>query len=296
MQQGEPANVTVQLSPQVQWTRAKHGSFFVLKSDTYVGRSLVEYGEWTEGEIDLILQILRPGDHVLDVGANIGSHSIPMAKRVAPNGLVHSFEPQPTLFQLLAANVVTNGLENVRLFNAAVGEKSGAIPMPDIDYGKQSNFGSVSVERLTEAVNKSQSTQSHREMPVVTVDGVFKRRQLRLMKIDVEGMEAAVLKGAEGTISRCRPVLYVENEFADRSPELLSILQEFGYDCYWHIAACFRPGNFRNRSDDIFGNIACINVLGLPRETGQNVKGLAKITNVEDHPRKTRAARHMEKA
>jgi hypothetical protein len=124
----------MQLPAHVACTQARHGFFFVLKNDAYIGRALIEYGEWTESEIDILLQVLRPGDHVLDIGANIGSHTVPLAKRIGPHGLIHCFEPQPAVFQLLAANALMNGLANVRLYHAAVGRSAGTIRMPEIDY------------------------------------------------------------------------------------------------------------------------------------------------------------------
>jgi hypothetical protein len=108
-------------------------------------------------------------------------------------------------------------------------------------------------------VPPEQSSPS-RDVAVITVDDL-QLRELRLLKIDVEGMEGDVLQGAAKTIARCRPVLYVENDRADRSPALLQQLDDLGYDGYWHISACFRADNFRQRADNIFGPVVCINVL-----------------------------------
>jgi hypothetical protein len=88
--------VPITLAPNVRFVETRHGSLFVLATDNSVGRALVNYGEWTFGEIELVRKFLRPGDYVLDIGANIGTHAIPLAKAVGHEGQVIAFEPQPT--------------------------------------------------------------------------------------------------------------------------------------------------------------------------------------------------------
>lgn len=71
----------------------------------FVGRSLALYGEYREGEVELFQQILRPGDIAVEVGANIGAHTVPMAKSVGDSGRIISFEPQNEVFQALNGNI-----------------------------------------------------------------------------------------------------------------------------------------------------------------------------------------------
>ena len=77
--------------------------------DMYIGRSLDLYGEFSEGEVEVFAQILREGDLALDLGANIGCHTVFMAKKVGDKGVVIAVEPQRLIFQLLSANVALNG-------------------------------------------------------------------------------------------------------------------------------------------------------------------------------------------
>lgn len=72
-------------------------------TDTFIGRSLDLYGEFSEFESMLFTQILKPGMVAIDVGANIGCFTVPMAKRVGPNGLVVAIEPQRVIYQTLCA-------------------------------------------------------------------------------------------------------------------------------------------------------------------------------------------------
>src|SRR5882762_3685701 len=100
----------------------KHGFFLFNKNDSYVGRSLNLYGEWCEDEIVSLSKVVQPGSLAVDVGANIGTHTVPLAKLVTNSGLVLAFEPQSVAFRYLVSNVTINNLLNVVCFNKAVGD------------------------------------------------------------------------------------------------------------------------------------------------------------------------------
>jgi FkbM family methyltransferase len=266
----------------VRLVEGRHGRFYIFAADMYVGRSLEAYGEWTEDEVALLCQALQPGDHVADVGANIGTHTVPLARRVEASGSVLAFEPQPKVFELLAANVAMNGLRNVRLHNIACAAAPGSLRLPDIDYGQLGNFGGID---LKEMHGLAARTGRATDVPLVRLDDVCESDRLRLLKIDVEGMETEVLRGAQRTIARCRPLLYVENEHPESSPLLLRALLDFGYIPYWHVVPFYNPRNFRGASEDIFDSMACVNNLGIPREAYVELHGLAAVTDLNDHPR-----------
>jgi FkbM family methyltransferase len=168
----------------------RHGRLMYLLNDAYIGRSLDVYGEYSEGEIALFRQLLRPADVAVDVGANIGALTIGMARLVQPQGMVHAFEPQRAIFELLSNNIRLNGLTNVTAHRRAVGSERGTIRVPPLDYAATNNFGGVALGAAEgEAVE------------VVTIDDLGLTR-LRLLKVDVEGMESEVVTGARTTIAR----------------------------------------------------------------------------------------------
>lgn len=275
------------LASNVRLVGARHGAFFLLTSDTIVSRSVQAYGEWTESEIEIIRQLVKPGDNVIDVGANLGCHTVPIAKIVAPQGTVLAFEPQPRIFQLLASNVLVNGLENVRLFPMACASQPGTILFPEKDYSTRENFGATSVEHLQlDERGRSRIAKVGQSVPLGRIDDVFDLDHLKLLKIDVEGMEADVILGGKRTIENYRPILFVENELPERSEALLRLISSLNYDIYWQIAFFFSPRNFRGETRNLFGRGFCVNNLCLPSEWKLKIKKLKRVDDFAAHPRK----------
>ena len=87
----------------VRLKQCRHGAMLYLVTDQYIGQSLDRYGEYSEGEIDLFRQLVRPGATILEIGANLGTHTVFLAKAAGPGGTLHAFEPQRVIFQILCA-------------------------------------------------------------------------------------------------------------------------------------------------------------------------------------------------
>jgi len=251
----------------------RHGRMLFLPNDLYVGRSLDLYGEFSQVEGELLQKLVGPGDHVVEIGANIGAHTVGLARRVGPGGTVHAFEPQRVLFQMLCANVALNGLGNVHAHRAAVGVRPGSLTVPPLDYAAVNNFGGIS---LTDGGLGEKVT-------VVQLDGMDLPPP-RLLKIDVEGMEADVLEGARQLITRQRPVLYVENDRREKSPALITLISDLGYDLWWHLPPLFNPGNFAGNANNVFGGTCSINLICLPREAPLVLEGFKPVKSPDDWP------------
>ncbi|HYE52388.1 MAG TPA: FkbM family methyltransferase [Azospirillaceae bacterium] len=261
-----------QTAPQVLEVEGRYGRIRFLASDTVIGRCLAAYGEWSEGEMELCRAVLRPGDVVVEAGSNIGAHTSALAKAVGPDGTVHAFEPQRVLYELMADNVGRNAPGNVILHHAAVGAAPGTLVVPAVDYAGPLNFGGVAMGRSGDGDS----------VPVTTVDDLGLDR-LRLLKADVEGMELEILLGASGTISRCRPLIYVENDRRDRSPELIGTIQRLGYRLWWHLPFLYNPANHLGNATNLFERVISINMLCVPAEKDCVVVGLREIQSPTDH-------------
>jgi FkbM family methyltransferase len=219
----------------------EHGLMLVNRQEALfhfgVSKQLLENGVYERDEIRLITdQVKHVSDRpvCLDIGANIGVHTIELANAVrAKGGVVHSFEAQRIMFQMMMANVAINNLNNVYGHHCAVGARAGQLRLPAIDYSKPASFGSIELgsgrqqEDIGHAPDWEHSTET---VDLITIDSL-KLERVDIAKIDVEGMELQVLAGAEKTIGACKPLLFVEHLKSDKNL-LLAWLREAGYRVY----------------------------------------------------------------
>ena len=252
----------------VRLKQCRHGPMLYLVADRYIGQSLDCYGEFSEGEADLFCRLVAPGWTVLEVGANIGAHTVALAKAVGPGGAVHAVEPQRVVFQILSANVALNALSNVYTHHAAMGRQAATITVPRIDYSAPGNFGGISLE------NAAQGDR----VPLIPADSLDLPR-CDLIKVDVEGMEAEVIAGAARTIRRFRPVLYVENDREEKSAALIRQLFALGYRLYWHFPPLFNPQNYFGVAENLFAGTVSVNMLGVHASSPLKVEGFREITD-----------------
>lgn len=232
----------------------RHGAFAYLTTDEHIGRSLDTYGEWAQSELEVLGAFLKPGQAVIDVGANIGTHAVYLAQRVGPTGAVFAFEPQRIMHQLLCTNATLNGITWLRAVHAAVGEKQGGLVVPDVDYASPGNFGGLSLGSWKEGES----------VPVFALDDLG-LSHCALLKIDVEGMEAGVLDGARKLIANSKPVIYLEHNHPDGAPAVIERLLRQEYACFWHFSPFFRADNFAGATDDVFKGLVDANVIAVPK-------------------------------
>lgn len=282
------ADELLQLSPRVQrrqredyrlasagsnrLVRAKHGLMLFNRHDLYVGRSLDQYGEYSEAESELFEQVVRPGSVVVEAGANIGVHTLLLSQRAGDQGLVWAFEPQRTIYEILCANMALNGRRNVRCRCEALGDAAGEICVPPMNYDAEANFAGLGLGGY----------QSGERVPVATIDGLQLPR-CDFLKADVEGMELPVLRGAAGTIQKFRPILYVENDRLEASPALIEYILSLGYKLYWHLPPLYRPANCFENPANVFGNIVSSNMLCIHASVKSSISGLTPIESPQDH-------------
>lgn len=253
--------------PLVQMYETRSGPMLAMRTDHYITKALELYGEYNREEWLMLKQAIRPGMIVVEAGANMGSHSIDMARACAP-GLFYAFEPQQRMFQILCANLALANVTNALAYPDALGEIEGEAVVPNVDYAREgSNFGGLSLA--------SAGSQGWR-VRVRTIDDLD-LPACGLIKIDVEGFELQVIRGAARTITKYRPVLYVENDRADKQKQVIDQLTSLDYQLYWHLPRLFSAENYRKNGENIFGNIVSLNMLCLPKERNASVQGLTAI-------------------
>ena len=156
--------------------------------------------------LDALKRLIRPGEVVVDVGANIGYFTAHMARLVGAAGTVHAFEPEPQNFELLTANMAGNRLTNVVLHQVALGAQAGTAVLHRSDF-------SGGMHRLYESVCCSGPAV---EVPLLRLDALLQPGQVSLIKIDVEGFEPYVLAGAQSLI-RNQPAMRIISEYCPAS-------------------------------------------------------------------------------
>ncbi|MDA4118522.1 MAG: FkbM family methyltransferase [Thaumarchaeota archaeon] len=166
---------------------------------------------------------VKPGDVVLDVGAHIGSFTLKAAREVGPAGRVISFEPSSENFGLLGRNVAANSYANIRLYNVAVGSQPGTARL---QLHQRRGTNSLYAHSTSESVGME-------DVEVRTLDSVVRELNLArvdFMKIDVEGAELEVLKGAKEVLASFHPSIAMEtHDFGPSEAELTEFLVAFGY-------------------------------------------------------------------
>ena len=175
---------------------------FRAHQDDLVTRHLVEHGAHQRGTLDAVLSLLKAGDSVLDVGAHIGTFSVPLAQAVGDEGRVVAVEAMPENAALLVENAEANGLaDRITVVPRPVGARAGQ------QYDVVQQPGNSGATRLVEAIDVlGDQRESETIDTVVAATGL----EPTFIKLDVEGAEVAALRGAEATIARFRPTLVVE--------------------------------------------------------------------------------------
>jgi FkbM family methyltransferase len=254
-----------------QLTNARHGLLISNRMDTYIGRSLECYGEFSEGEVELFRQFVRGGQTVIEAGANIGAHTVPLARLVGEQGKVLAFEPQRALFEILCGNVALNSLSNVACRHAALGAECGSILVPRLAYDRPNNFGGLELG----ACERGETVE------LLSIDSLSIPR-CDFLKADVEGMELAVLQGGIQTLRRDKPLLYLENDRPQKSPPLISFLMEIGYQLFWHAPPLFRSDNYFGNPSNEFPDLVSINMLGVPAGARVEIRGLRQVQRPDE--------------
>lgn len=276
-----------------QLVEGRHGRFLANPNDFYIGGSLIAYGEYAEAEWQTLNQLLRLGKDAIEVGANIGAHSVAMARTLAGfRRRLLAIEPQPVIFQNLCANLALNGLLNVLAENAAISNTDSNLYFAVPDYRREgSNFGAVTMRQVERAAEGATvGAESLADIPTQQVrtarldDLVPDDFEVGLIKIDVEGFELQVLESAVQTIARHRPVLYVENDRPEKSQALIEWLWDAGYQLWWNELFLFNPENYRGNPENLYDAVGSMNMLALPTESTINIEGFPLITRSEYHP------------
>jgi FkbM family methyltransferase len=210
------------------------------KNDDTIGESLRRYGEWARNEMNVFGQYIKPGDTVLDIGCNVGTHSMFFSNVVGARGNVISFDAQLAAVTLTGLTSLLQNRINVSVLNLAVGEFPGQVVFPVPDYTVRENFGALKISNLGRAVQQ------------ISIDGL-ELQSVNFIKMDIEGNELAALRGAKNTIQLHRPVISCEVLAENFKVTIMNFLEGFGYQFEDLEIPAFNPRNHLLGEYNIFG-------------------------------------------
>lgn len=235
----------------------RYGAMLTLPSDNVIGKSLRIYGEWAEHELSVLRSFISPGVTVVDVGANIGTHTLPFSRWVG-NGRVMAIEGQPAISEILRLNCRQNGCSNVDVVNAICSAKRGHVEFRS-DYTSDENFGGISFADARSSTRRAVCRWLDRlrgstvaSIPVITLDNLCRGLTVSFIKLDIEGMELDALRGGRALITRCHPVIFFEQNNTARLSETYDYLTGVGYQMFWLETQPFNRNNFRGEDDNIW--------------------------------------------
>lgn len=232
---------------EVERILTRYGRVYAPKADSVIGRSLRTYGEWAEQEIGYLSTCIENDGIIVDVGGNLGTHTLALAKR-HPNCHVFTFEPSAFTFSLLSSTAVFNGLENVTLFNMGCSTETG-ISFVDLDYENVGlNYGAASF------TTRGESHLGGMPFAFVSLDSISFDRKVELIKIDVEGMEYDVIAGAKSVIAKHSPFVFLEVLETSAAFRCSDLLTEYGYRCFWVSTSAYNADNFNRYPENVWGH------------------------------------------
>ncbi|HEY3135904.1 MAG TPA: FkbM family methyltransferase [Blastocatellia bacterium] len=206
-----------------------HGNKMFLNSEDILS-DLILSNSFEPLETEVITSMIKSGNVVLDIGANIGYYTLIFARLVGREGKVFAFEPDPANFRLLEMNVKANGFDNVVLVQKAVSDMTGKCSL----YLCESNKGMHRIYR-------SRYCKRSIEIESIRLDDLFVHScdRIDFVKIDAEGSEWAVFQGMPLLLKRCEHLTmmtefapYAIKEFGLEPLEYLSLLEDLGFQLY----------------------------------------------------------------
>lgn len=212
------------LGKEVVYT--KYGFRFCADLSDWLGQYVYLSGSYEPMTASVIEKLLKPGDSVLDVGANVGFFTLLAASKIGSTGHVYAFEPVPSVRSALEYNLSLNLFDNVTIYAKAVSDITGTVV---INEGPEGHKGLSSMRPL-ESVTRQHNIES-----VAINDITAELGKICLIKIDVEGAELLALRGMVQLLNRDRPYLVIEftdaflKSFGHTDVMLRSFLEENGY-------------------------------------------------------------------
>lgn len=222
--------------------QTRYGLVLAQDSKATMARSLAEYGEWIEQELDTLGALLDEGHVALEYGAEYGAQTLWLSQLVGANGQVHVVEPRRLEHIALCSTLALNQIRNVYPLHAALGESRNAT--------------------VCLAAADGQPEETSRQLAL----DALRMSKLHLIKVNRPGGLLPMLAGAESTLRNHRPSIYFRLSDTDLATEEINALKSMGYRCWSHLPYLYSARNFSGSSSNIFPGWVSQNVIATHRE------------------------------
>ena len=223
----------------------KYGVFLYDSKDTTIGKDLDNYGEYSEGEVSLFKDVINIGDVVIEVGGNIGVHTIVFAKLVHISGKVFVYEPQKNNYYTLCANIMLNHLEHVYAYQKAISNKKDVVNFPEVSTRNLNTSGTFGMK---------EDYSKFPTYPIETIPLDELHTKCNFLKIDAEFHSFEILTGAKKLIQKAKPLVYVEYADKKEYTNVYNFLKENNYQVYDHSTHLYNKDNFSNNKINVHVN------------------------------------------
>lgn len=218
---------------EIKTFKLPDNSLFKYPLNSAIGCCLYR-GSFEEQELSFFMSTLKPGDTVLDVGANAGLYSIIASKIVGEEGHIYAFEPGEVELSLLAENIALNQSSNIQVVDKAVGNYVGEVNLGISDDGAMNSL------RVTQ--HSMQNIKQWTSVQITTLDEFIKHSSIAkvdFIKIDVEGAEYLVLEGAKEVLTNNKLTILFESSnvtsaaFEESISDIIQYVQRIGFSVYY---------------------------------------------------------------
>ncbi|MGW2006968.1 FkbM family methyltransferase [Streptomyces nigrescens] len=231
--------------PRQRLVRTRFGAAMAVDTQDLIQRFVYLFGLWEPHMTHWLQRRLRPGDTYIDVGANVGYFSLLASQLVGEEGRVVAIEASPTFHARVLQHAEINGCSNLRTVNAAVADERKTVTLI---LASSSNMGAASIVPYGGPAESTLDVEAYPLPQVLDADDIA---GARVIKIDVEGAEGAVIRGLAPVLDKLRPdaeitveVTPERMEALGESPgELLTTMREHGFHVY-RLPNSYAPGSY----------------------------------------------------
>ncbi len=242
------------LLKRTAWKILPHSTVQFIKKRHYL-RLLCSSLSDKEPELRVVRYLVKPGDSVIDIGANVGVYTKILSELAGPDGHVYSIEPFPPTFKILSYIVRKLHLDNVEPINVAVSDSEAVVTMaiPYNPSGAETHYRASIVKDQTNKKNEMTNIQA------ITIDSRFLTTSgtISFIKCDVEGHELACIKGAARFLVRSQPAWLIEvsgepDDTDSAAHNVFKILCDRGYSAWWYDGSKLRKRHSGDKSTNYF--------------------------------------------